>query len=182
MEKEDIINLVKQDQWMMEVLQIAQSLDLPDWMIGAGFLRNKIWDYLHGYKQKTPLADIDLIYFDQSNTDKSVEKKYEGELKGKMDLNWSVNNHARMHLINGDAPYVSTTDGLAHWVETATCIAIKLNVKGELELIAPYGIDDLVNLVLRPSPKFSRQLDIFYERISRKQWLEKWPKLKVLKK
>ena len=35
---------------MMNVLNEANKLNLPDWVIGAGFLRNKVWDYLHDIK------------------------------------------------------------------------------------------------------------------------------------
>ena len=46
MNEQDIINLIKNDEWMMSVLGEAEKLCLPDWMIGAGFLRNKVWDFL----------------------------------------------------------------------------------------------------------------------------------------
>lgn len=49
---------------------------------------------------------------------------------------------------------------------------------GKLKLIAPYGVDDLLNLVVRPSPKFSNSLKIVEQRVREKKWLEKWPKLK----
>ncbi len=42
MTTEDIINLVAADSWMMDVLHQAEKLNLPNWMIGAGFLRNKV--------------------------------------------------------------------------------------------------------------------------------------------
>ena len=48
MEKE-ILELIRQDKWMMRVLRVAKSLHLPDWMIEAGFVRNKVWNYLYGY-------------------------------------------------------------------------------------------------------------------------------------
>ncbi len=40
--EEAIISLIKDDQWMMEVLQAARSLNLPDWWICAGFVRSKM--------------------------------------------------------------------------------------------------------------------------------------------
>ena len=75
MHKKDVVNLIQKDAWMMKVLQTAKSLGLSDWMIGAGFVRNKVWDYLHGYQNKqVPTNDIDLIYFDTENTDEKQEK------------------------------------------------------------------------------------------------------------
>jgi len=51
MNEQDIINLVRSDKWMMNVLQEAEKLNLPELIIGAGFLRNKVWDYLHVIKR-----------------------------------------------------------------------------------------------------------------------------------
>ncbi|HHP0981978.1 TPA: nucleotidyltransferase family protein, partial [Bacillus anthracis] len=47
--EQDIVRLIENDEWMMNVLQIAKSLELPDWWICAGFIRSKIWDTLHNY-------------------------------------------------------------------------------------------------------------------------------------
>jgi len=42
--EQDISKIIEADDWMMDVLRAAEKLQLPDWWIGAGFLRNKIWD------------------------------------------------------------------------------------------------------------------------------------------
>ena len=66
-DKKDIISLIREDQWMMELLRLTSSLNLPDWWICAGFIRSKIWDTLHHFNDRTPLSDIDVIYFDPFN-------------------------------------------------------------------------------------------------------------------
>lgn len=180
MKKIDILSLIQNDVWMMKVLKTARELHLPDWMIGAGFVRGKVWDFLHGYAERTPLGDIDLIYFDPSNISEEKEKELECVLKEKMNEPWSVKNQARMHIVNGEAPYASSSDALAHWVETPTCVAVRLEDDDTLTLIAPHGIDDLVNLVVRPSPLFSRGIQIFKDRVQKKQWQKKWPKLTIV--
>lgn len=163
---------------MMEVLRAAQSVGLPDWMIGAGFIRNKVWDHLHGYAERTPLADIDLIYFDPSDLDEKREKEYDARLVEIIDAPWSTKNQARMHSVNNNQPYSSSEEALAHWIETPTCTAVKLLEDGTLRLIAPHGIEDLVSLVVRPSP-LSGDSSIYAERIARKKWEEKWPRLHI---
>lgn len=181
MTKEEIVSLVKNDKWMMDVLYEAQKLDLPDWMIGAGFLRNKVWDYLHNIKREiSDTRDIDLIYFDMSNIDKELDKKLSGKMSGLLGLEWEIKNQAYMHTKHDRAePYKNATEGLAEWVETPTCVAVTLK-NGEPEIIAPHGIDDLVNLIIRPTPTQNKNLELFWERIKSKKWLEKWPKLKVV--
>lgn len=179
MSKQEILQLVKSDLWMMDVLQVAQSVSLPDWWIGAGFVRNKVWDVLHGFEH-TPLNDVDLIYFDESNVDESFEKQLEARLRKLLpEVPWSVKNQARMAIVRQDGKYKSALDGLSRWVETATCIGVQLGADGQLKLVAPHGVDDLLNLILRPTPAFANNLTVFDQRIKEKQWLIKWPKLKV---
>jgi len=93
---------------------------------------------------------------------------------------WEIRNQARMHVINNFEPYNSTQDGISNWVETATCTAVKLE-NGKLKLLFCYGIDDLINLVARPIPRFqtTELIDVFNNRIQKKDWQKKWPRLKV---
>lgn len=181
MNEQDIINLVRSDKWMMNVLQEAEKLNLPEWIIGAGFLRNKVWDYLHGTKREVAdTNDIDLVYFNDSDADEENDKKISESMKGVLGLDWEIVNQAYTHKWhNRDTPYTSTAEGLAEWVETPTSVGVTL-INGNLKIIAPHGIDDLVNLVIRPTPSHKEDLGIFYSRIESKKWLEKWPKLRVI--
>lgn len=168
---------------MMQILRTARTLDLPDWWIGAGFVRNKVWDVLHEYTKPTPLKDIDVVYFDPHTLDESREKEHDAALR-KLHPNviWSTKNQARMHLHPthlGEAPYRDSRDALARWIETATCIAIRLNDQDELIIAAPYGLDDLFSLIVRPIPLY-RDLTVFHQRYSSKGWLKTWPRLTVV--
>lgn len=177
--KEEIIKIIENDPFKMKVLKEVQSLNLPDWLIGAGFVRNTIWDNLHGHE--TPMTDIDVVYFDPSDLSEETETKYENKLRENIDTDWSVTNQARMARINNqDKNYSSTEDAISHWPETATAIGVTLTEDGKLRLIAPYGIDDLSSLTLRMSSKFGDGYDAFKARIEKKQWLAKWPKLKIV--
>ena len=182
MTEEDILSLIKKDEWMMSVLKTARSLHLPDWMIGAGFVRNKVWDYLHGYKNKeVPTQDIDLIYFDAGDLSEETEKEYDRRLRDKFNVNWSAKNQARMHEFDErEEQYKNTEEALSEWVETPTCVAVRLEENDALNIFAPNGIDDLVNLVVRPSPAHLNDLETFWSRIKRKEWAKKWPKLKFV--
>ncbi len=176
----EILDLIRADPWMMRVLHAAAALNLPDWMIGAGFVRNKVWDHLHGFANaEVQTADIDLIYFDPTDLRESTEKDYDRQLRLICDVNWSTKNQARIHEATGDAPYTSAADGLAHWVETAACVAATLQ-GGTLRLIAPHGTGDLAKLIVRRSPGFSRDISVLQQRVASKRWLEKWPRLQLV--
>ncbi len=181
MTEPDIVELIKKDEWMMSVLRTARSLELPDWMIGAGFVRNKVWDHLHGYvNAEVPTADIDLIYFDPADISEEREKEYDVLLRKKVDVNWSTKNQARMHEKHGKRDsYKNAEEALSEWVETPTCVAVRLEDNDVLTLFAPHGITDLVNLVVKPSPAFSNNQDVFWKRVKDKEWERKWPRLKI---
>lgn len=181
MTEQDIIQMIKSDEWMMNVLTEASKLSLPDWIIGAGFLRNKVWDYLHDIKRDVAdTHDIDLVYFDNVNIDEENDRKLSESMTGVLGLDWEIVNQAYTHKWhNRGIQYKDTAEGLSEWVETPTCVGVTL-VNGDLKIVAPHGIDDLVNLIVRPTPSFKGNLDIFYSRIESKKWLEKWPKLRVV--
>lgn len=182
--EQDIIRLVKDDKWMMDILETAKSLNLPDWWVCAGFVRSKIWDTLHDFADRTPMPDVDVIYFDKSNLDEEVEKKLEMKL---VSLNpgipWSVKNEARMHVVNNIPPYSSSIDAISKFPETATALGLTLDEQNHVVLTAPWGIEDVTNLVLKPTPYFeeTKELaDIYERRLLKKNWKGIWYKIKVV--
>jgi uncharacterized protein len=181
--EKDIIQLIKEDEWMMNILRVVKSLNLPDWWVCAGFIRSKIWDTLHGFKERTPIPDIDVIYFDDTNMDELEEKKFEIRLRNILpNIPWSVKNEARMHIVNNIPPYSSSVDAISKFPETATSLGVKLDEKDDIILVAPWGVDDVINLEVKPTPYFqeSKELSqIYEERITRKNWKDIWYKVKV---
>jgi hypothetical protein len=174
-------DLVAGAPWRRRALEAVAALDLPDCWIGASFVRAPVWDALHGHAEPTSLDDIDVVYHDPACLDPTAEAQAEARLRDLMPgLPWSVRNQARMHLRNGDAPYESTADALRHWLETPTAVAVRLGKDGTPELLAPLGLDDLVNLILRPTPcAQAHRVAAFHERVERKGWLGKWPKVRL---
>ncbi|WP_254854025.1 nucleotidyltransferase family protein [Halobacillus salinus] len=167
---------------MMDQLEAVKTLDLPDWWISAGFVRSKIWDVMHGFRKRTPLPDIDVIYFDSGDIRESEEKKLEAKLRSLVpETPWSVKNQARMHVISDMPPYFSSIDGIAHFPETVTALGVKLNEKDELELAAPWGVEDVIRLEVRPTPVYDSEerIGVYKNRIGKKNWVEKWDGVKV---
>ena len=183
MNEEKIISLIREDKWMMDILQAAKSLDLPDWWICAGFIRSKVWDVLHAFSKRTSMPDIDVIYFAPSNLEESVEKELEEKLHAIMpNIPWSVKNEARMHLENHIAPYLSSVDAISKFPETASALGVKLDEKGALILTAPWGIDDVVDLQVRPTPYFAshkERMMIYEKRLAKKNWKQTWNKIQI---
>jgi hypothetical protein len=183
-EESRILELVTAGPWRRRALEAVAALNLPDGWIGAGFLRAPVWDHLHGYQRPTPLADIDVIYFDPEHSEPETERVHEARLAALAPgLPWSVRNQARMHERNGDRPYESTEDALKHWLETPTAVAVRLRAAGRPALLAPFGLDDLLGLVMRPTPHARGRPDrlaAYRRRVETKNWLAAWPKVRVL--
>ena len=69
MTHQEIVSLIEGDEWMIGVLQTARELRMPDWFIGAGFVRNKVWDFLHEFSEPNAgMSGVDLVYFDPRGT------------------------------------------------------------------------------------------------------------------
>ncbi|MDP6342818.1 MAG: nucleotidyltransferase family protein [Alphaproteobacteria bacterium] len=177
----DILRLIADDPAMMAVLGVVRRQALPDWWIGAGFVRAKVWDYLHDFRQATELDDIDVLYHDSADTRRRAEADIEARLRATDGGQpWSVKNQARMHLRNGDRPYRDTTEAMAHWLETPTCVAVTLGADGELRLAAPYGLADLLDLTVRPTPSALRRPAEYRQRLRAKDWAGRWPRLRII--
>ncbi|MDH6370815.1 hypothetical protein M2444_002600 [Paenibacillus sp. PastF-3] len=179
----DIIQLVQNDPWMMDILENARSLQLPDWWVCAGFVRAKIWDTLHGFEERTPLPDVDVIYYDDSNLQEEVEKDWEARLRSlNPAIPWSVKNEARMHTVNQLPPYTSAVDAISKFPETATALGLSLDPSGKILLVAPHGIYDVIHVVLRPTPHFTENpslLPIYEQRVIKKNWQATWKQLQI---
>jgi hypothetical protein len=178
--EDDIKELVESDEWMMQVLVAAESLNLPDWWIGAGFLRNKVWNAVTGNDCHSN-SDVDLVYFNQDKTLPETDWSYDAYMNQKFPFaEWEIRNQARMHYKSNLEPFTSTAEGISHWIETATCIAVKIENR-QLKFLFCYGIDDLVGMVIRPIPQFKdpSMIHIFHNRVQSKNWSETWPNLKI---
>ena len=130
--------LIAADAWRMRVLRTVRALGLPDWAIGAGFVRSRVWDWLCGDAFATVPTDIDVLYYDGADLSPARETVLEALLSTALPAPWSVTNQARMHVDNGDPPYASTEDALRHWLETPTAVAVRLSADDGLEILSPW--------------------------------------------
>jgi hypothetical protein len=174
----DIAALIEAHASMRGLLAVVASLGLPDACVGAGFVRNAVWDALHGRViDVASLNDVDVVFLDRTDVSEKRDAALERKLKRlSPGPNWQVRNQARMHERNSDAPYRDTADAIACWPETATAVAARL-VRGRVEIIAPHGVSDLLNLTVRPPPAFRDKLEIYRQRLADKDWPIRWPGL-----
>jgi hypothetical protein len=174
-----VSSILRADPHRWHFLGVVAALELPDCWIGAGFVRNAVWDHLHQRSAMPICGDVDVIWYDPRRADAIHDREFEALLRvSEPSIIWSVKNQARMHVRNGDAPYSSATDAMRFWPETATAIAARRTHAGDCEIAAPFGLHDMFDLVLRPTPRFEEdKRSIYEERIQSKSWRDAWPLL-----
>ncbi len=178
--------IMRQSSWFMDALQGARQLELSDWCIGAGAVRNLVWDHLHGHTEPSFLADIDLAYFEPLESSAATDTELQamlGVLAPRFP--WEVTNQAAVHLwfesCFGHAvePLQSLHEAVASWPEFATSVAVSLDADGALRIIAPHGLDDLFDMRVQRNPaRVSEQT--YRQRIEQKRYQERWPLVTVI--
>lgn len=177
--------LALRSSWLMDGLRAGRSLGLSSWCIGAGAVRNLVWDSLHGRSGRPALADVDLVYFDAEAMQSEQERELQQRLQAACpDLPWEVCNQARVHLWfetlfgHAVAPLRSLEEAVASWPEYATAVGLWLDASDVIRVIAPHGLDDLFGCVVRRNPQ-RVSIETYRQRLAQKRYAERWPQVRV---
>lgn len=179
--EKQVLEIIEHDSHLLSILRAVEELNLTDSWVCAGLMRNKVWDTLHN--TITPVNDIDVIYFDTSDISWEIEKELEKKLGCLLpNQPWTVKNQARMHSKSGFDPFTSSYDGVAHFPETPTALAVRFH-HNKLEIMAPYGLNDLFELKVKHTPFYqqgSKFHAIYINRIQQKKWEDHWINLSIV--
>lgn len=177
--------IVAASEPFMAALRAARSLGLADWCIGAGAVRNLVWDALHGLARPTPPADVDLAFFDPADLSCERDHALQSRLAALCpQLPWEVTNQAGVHrwfeacFGHAVAPLGSLHEAVASWPETATAVGVWLDAADRLHLIAPHGLDDLFAMRVRRNP-VRVSVETYRQRCASKRYQERWPRVVV---
>jgi uncharacterized protein len=175
-----VIGILAERSDVLEILASVSDLNLPDGWVGAGVIRNAVWDAVTGSTVRQPASDVDVVYFDRCDATPDRDRALEEAIAiAHPGLRWSVKNQARMHRRAGDLPYSSTTDAISRWPETCTAVAARFALD-QIEVIAPWGLTDLLRLIVRPTPAFELKQESFNDRVRAKAWIARWPGITVI--
>lgn len=181
-----LVDIARASAPLMAALRAARALGLASWCIGAGVVRNAVWDALHGRPGATAPADVDVAYFDASRLDGGIDAELQARLEALLPgVPWEVTNQAAVHLWfeahfgHAVEPLVSLEDALASWPETATAVGLRLHGDGRLEVIAPLGLGDLFAGIVRRNPR-RVSLAEYRRRCETKRYAERWPRVTVI--
>jgi hypothetical protein len=147
---------------LMRVLEIARALDLPQWRIVSGAVYQTVWNALTGRPADHGIKDYDLIYFDGSDLSYEAEdgviRRAAAACPPEISPLVEVRNQARVHLWferhfgEPYAPLASADEAIGRFVAPAFAVGIRLEADGSIDIAAPFGLDDLFAMRLRPNP------------------------------
>ena len=166
-----------------ETLERLAVFDLPNWYLGGGCLAQTVWNVAHGNPAATGIDDFDIAYFDADLSARAEDEAVASvrELLSDLPLRPDVKNQARVHLWYASRfgyeirPYASCEEALASWPTTAAAIGVR-RVDGAMLVEAPFGTDDLFELIVRPN-RVQITPDIYAAKVER--WRALWPRLQV---
>ena len=181
-----LVAILRQSPNLMGVLTTARALVLPDWRIFSGAVYQTVWNHLTGRDLDYGIKDYDLGYFDGSDLSYEAEdvwiKLAAKTFKPPFCDTVEVRNQARVHIWfpdHFDEPYeplTSTDEALTRFVAPTYAVGVRLEADDQISVAAPFGLDDLFSMTIRPNPL--RGLSPGFERtvVSARN---RWPELTV---
>jgi hypothetical protein len=179
------IAIIRSDPALMRLLVCIRAIELPRWRLVAGCLYQTVWNVLTGRPRETGIKDYDLIYFDEDLSWAAEDKviRRVAEATGGCVGPVQVRNQARVHLwfeTRFGAPYPrlsSADEALRRYASVVHAIGVRLEPDDRLDVVAPFGLDDLFAMVIRPN----RALDnaASYDRKAQRAQAS-WPEVTVL--
>ena len=177
--------MLRQNEWLWNILQGFDEIGLPDCWLVAGSIAQTVWNIELRQDAVIGIKDADIVYFDPQDLSAETEAHHELRLRGKfrhLPPKLDVKNEARVHLWYerrfgyAIAPYSSCADAIASFPTTATAVGVRLR-NGRFECCAPFGLEDLFGLIVRPN---KRQITrpIYQAKLHR--WRSIWPALTYL--
>ena len=181
-----LVALARATPWFMRALVHVRALGLPAWCVGAGAVRNLVWDAQHGHAAPSALADVDVAHVDPDDLTPERDARLQAQLAAAApDVPWEVTNQAGVHLWfeqhfgHAVPPLRSLDDAVSSWPEFATCVGLWLDDDDGLHVIAPHGLDDLFAMVVRRNPA-RVSLATYRERVATKRYAQRWPRVTVI--
>jgi hypothetical protein len=182
---ERLTGILRATPQLMQVLRTVRTLGLPDWLVFSGAIYQPVLNHLTGRGADHGIKDYDLANFDGYDLSyeaedvviRRVAEAFEEPLRSMVE----VRNQARVHLWfeakfgERYARLSCTADALERFTSARSRSACAWKPDNRLYIDAPFGLDDLFALRLRPNPH--RHSLHFLRSVSAA--LRRWPELVI---
>ena len=183
---EQLLQILEKNKSVQLILERAKEMCMPNWYLGAGGIVQTVWNVKHGFAPENGIKDYDLVYYDADNTSYEAEDifiKKGKEIFNDIPVLVEIRNQARVHIWyekhfgKSIGQYKSVEEAISTWPTTATSIGVRKNVDGTFQVYAPFGLDDLLGMVVKAN-KAKITEKIYQDKVDR--WIKIWPNLKVI--
>ncbi len=156
-----LADIVRADPGLMHVLTTVRGLGLIDWRVFSGAVYQSVWNAVTGRPAGYGRKDYDLGYFDPDTSwdaEDVVIKRVAAAFDEPFRSDVEVRNQARVHLWFPDRfgePYealTGTDEALGRFVAPAFAVGVRLEADDAISIAAPFGLEDVFSLTLRPNP------------------------------
>jgi hypothetical protein len=156
--------IVRATPRLMQVLRTARALALPDWMVFSGAVYQPVLNHLTGRPADYGLKDYDLAYYEASDlsyeAEDAVIRRVAAAIDSKLAPLVEVRNQARVHLwfaqkFGGEedyGPLSCSAEALTRFTSATFAVGVRLEADDAVTVLAPFGLEDLFALRLRPNP------------------------------
>ena len=178
--------IIRSDADLMCLLTRLREIRLPQWRLVAGCLYQTVWNVLTGRPRGTGIRDYDLIYFDGNDISWETEDRvirHVTEATSSCIGPVEARNQARVHLWFEDRfgvpykPLSSADEALRRYASVVHAIGVRLDDDNRLDILAPFGLDDLFAMVIRPNRALDNAVS-HRRKATRAQAI--WPEITVI--
>lgn len=176
--------IILKNNVLKTILERLEGYGLDNYYVAAGAINQTVFNYYHNNSMDYLIDDYDIVYYDEDLSYEREDKiiKEINLLCKDLNVSLDIKNQARVHLWFKNKfgysiePNKSVEDAISKWGSTVTCIGVRLK-NNELTIFAPYGLNDLFSLIIRPNKE--NFIKKGYEEKTRK-WKQNWPKLTII--
>ncbi|VAV98258.1 hypothetical protein MNBD_ALPHA06-493 [hydrothermal vent metagenome] len=186
-QQQALIRLALANPLNAEILRRLPDLAMPQAMLVSGCLYQSAWNGLLGHDPERGILDYDLVYFDDSDLSYEAEDEVIQRCAAAfadLDAEIEVRNQARVHLWFKNhfgldyAPLANAAEALERYMSPCNAVAITLDANADLQVIAPFGFDDLFGFIVRPRGDGSQISAQSYAKKT-KRMKAMWPELTI---
>ncbi|WP_082177110.1 nucleotidyltransferase family protein [Arsenicicoccus sp. oral taxon 190] len=158
------------------------SLGLAEWWLTAGAVFQNVWNAVDSRPPGYGIKDYDIFYFDDCDLSWEAEDaviRRAADLFDDLDARVEIRNEARVHLWyeakfgTQIAPYRSAADAIDSFASTTCCVGITRD-RDALRVHAPFGLEDVLALHMRPNRRIAPQ-HVYETKVA--EYRSRWPSL-----
>lgn len=181
-----LVSIVRNDPDLMTVLTTIRGVGLNDWLVFSGSVYQAAWNDVTGRAPGYGVKDFDLGYFDEDvswDAEDAVIKRVAAAFEEPLRSRVETRNQRRVSEWFEEKfgepypPVEDTAEALTRFVAPAFAVGVRLEDDEQITVVAPFGLGDVFDMVIRPNPH--RPLAKDWDRVTARA-LERWPELKIV--